>query len=120
MVAVALMGMVEVAVDEIVNVISVRNRFMPAIRSVSVAALMTCAAVIRSAVAGVAVIDVKLVLVVVIIVGVVKVAVVEVVDVVLVLDSRVPAVGAVLMLVGAVNIVAHDTFPLDPILNKGF
>lgn len=74
---------------------------------------------IGGAVAGVAVIDVKLVLVVVIIMGVVEMAVVKIVDVVLVFDSGVPAIGAMLMLVGAVNIVAHDTFPLDPILNKG-
>jgi hypothetical protein len=87
-------------VDQIVDVVAVRHRFVSAAGAVHVTRLVVGAAVLGIAAVGVAVGDLDHVLVDVICMQVVKVPVVQVVDVVAVLDGDMAAPGT--MLVGVV------------------
>ena len=107
MVAVTVVGMVEMAVDEIANMIAVGDRFVAATRAVDVVGVVAVAVVSVGAFGGVVVADGQGVLVVVVVVGMVEVAVVQVVDVVVVADRRMTAVRSVLMVVLFVLFTAH-------------
>jgi hypothetical protein len=98
-VAVAVVLMVQVVADEVVEVIAVRDRLVPAAGAVDVAGVVAGAGV--AAGAGVRVLGVHRddVVVHVPAVGVVQVAVVEEVEVALVHDRLVPAAGPVHVLV---------------------
>lgn len=101
-VAVAFVPMVQAAPDEVVHVVAVRHRLVPAARAVDVPRLVARRA--RARVAGVRVlgVDGDHVVVDVVTVRVVELAVVEEVDVALVDDGGVPAARAVDVLVRAV------------------
>jgi hypothetical protein len=104
-VAVALVGVVEAPIDQVVHMVAVGNLVVAAALAVDVgAAVMRGVAAIR-----VELVDRQPVLVDVVAVGVVEVAVVEKVDVAVVDDLRVAAARPVYMLVRIVNValLAH-------------
>lgn len=94
MVAVALARVVQVAVDEIVHVVAVRDGLVSAAGAVDVAGFVSVAGVVGRAPGGVGVAHLDAVLVHVVFVREVQMAVVEVVHVIAVLDRGVTAAGA--------------------------
>lgn len=111
MVAVPAMRMVEMAVDEVVLVVAVGNRFVPAARAVLVAVVVGAARVFGGAVSRVGFVDREPMLIVVAIVRMVQMAVVEIVGVPVVANRGVAAALAVLMPVVVVRLVAHESLP---------
>lgn len=97
----------QVAVDEVVDVIAVGNGGVSAVRPVHVIRVVPVA-LVRSAVGRVGVVDRDRVLVVVTVVGAVEVSVVQVADVVPVLDRDVAAVGSVRVGVVLVDLMCHS------------
>jgi len=89
--------MVQVAVDQIVDVIAVRHGFMAASRPVHVVGSMAGALVVRGAAIGVSLRNFDDVLIDVVAMRMLQVTVLQIIDVVAVVDGRVPALGAVLM-----------------------
>jgi hypothetical protein len=104
------MGVMEVAVDDVVGVVAVSDRVVPARGAVDVVLGVAAGAVRRSAVRGVRAADGERVLVDVARVGVVQVSVVEEVLVPVVLDRLVAAVRPVLMVVAFVRLVIRHGF----------
>ena len=105
-VAVAVVLVVQVPVDEVVDVIAVRDRLVAAVRPVHVGGFVTVARVAGTAGVRMAVVDAEHVIVDVVAVRVSQVAVLDEVDVALVDDGDVPAAGAVDVL-GAVTAGRH-------------
>ena len=89
--------MMQVAVDQIIDVIAVRHRLVPTARAVHVTRLVARALVIGRAAVRIALRHLDHVLVDVIPMRVMQVTVVDVVDMITVAHGRVAAVGAVLM-----------------------
>lgn len=109
-VAVGAVRVVQVTCDEVIDVVSMRNRLMAAARAVHVA-LLVCAALVRGrARGGVSAVHFDRALIDVAGVGVVQVAVVQIIDVIAVANRRVAAAGSVDVLVAAVGVVAHACF----------
>jgi hypothetical protein len=102
-VAVVTVRVVQVAADEVVDVVTVRHGLVSAFGSVRVLVVVVGAVVVGGAISGVAVADRDCVALDGAAVVIVKLAVVQIVDVVLVAYGRVTAVGAVLVFV----VVAH-------------
>ncbi len=109
-VAVPGVRVMQVAGDEVVDVVAMRYRFVPATRAVDMTLGVTCAAVRRRARGRIGRADLDDTLVDVAIVVVVEVAVVEVVDVVAMADREVATVGAVDVIVMRMGGVAHGFF----------
>ena len=107
-VAVLTVRVMQVAVDEVVDVIAVRDRLVSTVGAVHVGRIVTRALVAGGAVRRVRSVDVDLVLVDVILVGVVEVTVVQVVDVVSVLHRGMTAARVVLVVVVLVLVAAHS------------
>ena len=113
-VAVAVMGVVEVAVDEEVGVAGVRHGRMATLGGVGVTALMTLASMVRRARCRVLGSALQRALVDVIGVHAMQVAIVEIVRVVAVTDRGVSAAGAMRMIVRCMSSVAgHLLSPLS-------
>ena len=93
----AVVRVVEMVADEIVDVVPVRDRLVPAVGAVGVGGVVAFAVVLRRAAVRVLSVDLEHVLVDVVPVRVVQVPFVEVVDMVAVLDGRMAAVGGVLV-----------------------
>jgi hypothetical protein len=91
------MRVVQVAVDQVVDVIPMRYRLVTASRSVLVPRLVPRAAMLRRAAVGILGRHLDHVLVDMIAVGMMQVPIVKIVDVLAVLDGLVPAIGAVLV-----------------------
>jgi hypothetical protein len=114
MVAMPLMRVVQVARDEVIDVVAVRHRFVPAAGAVNVSRLVPAAGVAGGAGLGIGRGDGQHMLLdhsarg-----GVVEVAVVQVIDMAVVLNGRVPAAGAVNVVVIGVGV--HGDAPK----NKG-
>jgi hypothetical protein len=107
-VAVVAVRVVQMAVDQIVDVVAVRHRLVAATRPVLVPRLVAGAAVIGRAAVGIAGRHLDDVLVDVIAVGMVQVAVVQIVDVVAVANGAMTAVGTVLVrVIGVVRLRAR-------------
>ena len=98
-VAVVTVRVVQVTVDQVVDVIAVRNGFMAAARPVLVALVVSAAVMPGGAVLRVHGIHVQLVLIHMIAVDMVQMPVMQVIRVAVVLDRGVPAAGAVLVVV---------------------
>jgi hypothetical protein len=94
-VAVALADVVQVAIDKVIDVVTVRHGGVAAVGAVDVRGVVSRAGMLGRAVVRVLVGDFEGVLVVVALVRVVEVAVMEVIDVAVVLNGEVAAVGAV-------------------------
>jgi len=84
-----------VPLHQVVHVVSMRHGFMPAVGSMDVIGLVRSAVVVRRAAILVCFICVQFVFVNVISVHVMQMAVVEVIGMAIVLDGRVPTIGAV-------------------------
>jgi hypothetical protein len=103
------MRMVQMIVDEIVDVIAMRHSIVSAARPVHVVRSMTAADVAGLAVRRVCGIDADRALVDMVAVRVMEVAIVQVVDVTVVVNGAMTAVGAMDVLVSIVNRMAsHD------------
>jgi hypothetical protein len=99
--------MMKVAVDQIVDVIAMRHRFVSAARPVDMARIMGATVMVRCTSVRIFCADLKPVLVYMIGMRMMQVPVMQVVDVIAMFDGRVPAVGAVLMvMVGMMGFVA--------------
>lgn len=98
-VAMVTVRVMQVSIDEIIDVVAVRDCFVSTARAVHVARLMAGTAVLRRTAIGVAVGYLDDVLVHVIAMGMVQVSIVQVIDVVAVADGGVSAAGAVLVVV---------------------
>ena len=100
------MRMVQMTIDDVVRVIAMRERRVPAIGAMHMRCIVTRALMIRRAVDRVLRADIERVLLDrAVLAGVVKVAVMRVVDMVAVLHRRVAAAWPVLMRVALVMIV---------------
>jgi hypothetical protein len=106
-VAMATVRVMQVTIDEVITVVAVRNTLVTAAGSVRVRLVMSIAVVSRRAVRTVVAADLEHVLVDVAFVLVVQMAVMQVVGMAMVLDGQVAAIGAVHMVVSAVNLVSH-------------
>jgi hypothetical protein len=101
-------GVVQVAVDQIVDMIAVWHRLVPASRTVRVCAVMAAALVTGRAPVRIGRRHLDRVLIHVILVHVVQMAVVEVVDVIAMANGSMPAPRAVLVrVVGVLRAGAH-------------
>ncbi len=98
-IAVVAVRVVEVAADEIIGVIAVRNYLVPTARAMGVALFVPRTAVRRRALRGIGRIDRDAALVDVIAVDAMHVTVVQIVAVVAVLNALVPATGLMNVLV---------------------
>jgi len=107
----AIVRMMQMARDQIVGMIAVRNGFVSAVGAVNVLIVVPGALVARRTIGRIGGVDGKRVLVVVIVVGTVEMAVVNVVDVAVVPDGGMPAIGAVLMDVIFVRVMSHGDLP---------
>lgn len=110
-VAVAVVGVVQMTVDQVVDVVTVRDGFVPAAFTVPVARRVGPAGVVGRAVGRVAAADAQAVLVHVVRVRMVEVPVVQVVDVAVVPKGEVAAAISVDVGVAVVAIAGHLTFP---------
>jgi hypothetical protein len=106
-VAVVAVRVVEVALDQVVDVVAVRDRLVPAARTVDVPGLVRAAVVVGRAACRKLAGDLEDVLVDVRLVRAVQVPAVQVVDVVAVLHGRVAAAGAVDVAVLAMLLAGH-------------
>ena len=109
-VAVAVVGVVQVAVHQIVHVVSVRHRRVAAIGAMLMGSVVT-GAIVRGTARRVLSADIQRAFIVVAVMGAVKVAVVQVVDMIAVLHRSVAAAGAVNMVVLFVYVMAHCKSP---------
>jgi hypothetical protein len=111
-VAVSAMGVMQVPGDQIVDVVPVRERLVPAALAVLVSGGVPAAGVVRHAPIGIGPADRKPMVVDVSVVQVVQVPVVEIIGVSLVADRRVAAAASVNMpTVVAMLRTAHGIFP---------
>jgi hypothetical protein len=108
-VAVAVVGVVQVTVDEVVDVVAVRDRRVSATRTMYVSGVVPGAAVLRRACIGIGRRYADRVLVHVVAVGMMQMPVVDVVDVTIVPHSDVAAVRSVHVLVIRVRLAVHCT-----------
>jgi hypothetical protein len=105
--------MVQMAVDQVIDVIPVRNRLVSAVRSVHVTGFVAAALMRRRALIGVARSHRNDVLVDVVAMWVMEMTVVQVIDVTIVLDRGVPAAGAMFMIVVRVFLTTHRNLLLN-------
>ena len=120
-VAVIAVRMVQAGVDEIFDVVPVRHGFVTACRSVDVSRIMAATAVTRCALVGIFRIDRECMLVCMIAVRMMQMTVVQIVDVIVVLDCRMPTVRAVLMVVvGVMRFVAGGAHADAPCFKRRF
>jgi hypothetical protein len=100
---IAAMGMMQVPVDQVIDVIAVRHCLVPATGSMSMALFMATAVVVRSCGRGISRVDGYHVLVYVSLMQIVHVSVVKIIRVPLVLNRGMSASRAMLMGVGVVS-----------------
>ena len=113
-VAVRTMGMVEMPVHQIVDMVAMGHRLMAAARSVPVLTVMAATIMIGRASVGVAPSDLDCVFVDMPLMGMMKVPVVQVVDMIAVLDGDMPAIGRVgmgMIFVDPMLVVGHRCLP---------
>lgn len=110
-IAVSRVRVMQMPADEVVDVVPMWDRLMPAVRTVGVRCVVLAAVVLGGAAVRVSGIYLQGVLIHVILVRMVQMAVVQIVDVISVLDRRMPAARAVSVIVSSVRGVlriAHD------------
>lgn len=117
-VAVASVRVVQVTVDDVANVVSVRHGFVSTARAMLVAVFMAGTVVAARAVGGIGLADFDGALVHMVSVGTVKVSVVEVAGVVSVLDGSVATAGAVGVVVVSVGVAGHGLVPFGWWINE--
>lgn len=114
-VAMVAVRVVQVAVDQVVDVVTVRDGFVAATGAMDVAGLVTAAFVLGRAAVGVGGRDGDHVLVDVVAMRMVQVAVVQVIDMAIMADGRVAAAGA--MGVVMVGVMGQLAFAHDDLLS---
>lgn len=117
MIAMSVVGIVQMAINQIARVVTMGNRFMPTARSMHMVGIMTTALMALSAGVWVDISHFDDMLIHMISMGMVKMPIVEVVDVVEVLDSGVTTVWPMGMIVILMNYASHCR--LQIILNYG-
>ena len=108
-IAVAIVRMVKMSVDEVVNVITMRYRFMAAVGAMDVGVFMGIALVARSADGRICWREGNHVLVDVAVVEMMQVAIVQIVNVILVLDGSMTATGLMLMVVTGMGVTGRHS-----------
>ena len=116
-VAVVAMRMVQAPFDDIVHMVAVRNRFVPAAGSVNVRTFMTAILAYRTAAIRIGLADSNHMLVHMVLMRVVQVSVVHVIDMPVVADGSMPAAGSVLVLVIWVDFAIVHGFVLSNLSN---
>ncbi|EWH01424.1 hypothetical protein Q427_14160 [Halomonas sp. BC04] len=106
-VAVIPMGMVQMAIHQVVDMVAVGHRLMAAPGTVDMVWVMPLALVARRAAIRVGVTDLDHMLVDMILMGMMQMPIVKVVDMAVVFDSRVAAARAVLVIMLGMNLAAH-------------
>ena len=106
------MRMVEMPVDEVIEMIPVRNGFVTAAGAMHMACVVPPASVVSRAASRVGFINVDPVLIDVVLVGMMQVAVVKVIHVITMLHSGVATIGPVLMAMLGVRFAGHDRDPV--------
>lgn len=109
-ITVTVVGVVQMAGDQVVDVVTVRHRCVSTSLRVHVPLLVARAAVRWSACGRVVGTDFQFALIDVSVVRVMKVSIVEVVHVVAVTDGGMPAVGTVDVIVAGMGVMAHGYF----------
>lgn len=106
------MGEVQMAGDQIIDVVSVRHGLMPAVRAMVMSGLMPLAAMGRRASSRVLRGNAQPMFIDMVVVWMVQMSIMQVVDVAVMGDGRMPAVGSVLMGVLFVDgVVVHQRTP---------
>jgi hypothetical protein len=101
------MGVMQVAIHQIVNMVSVWHPLMPATRAMNVIRCVSCAGMVRRASIRIGVRHLNLVLINMILVRMMQVAIVQIINVTVVLNSRMTTIWAMLMRVVLMDIAAH-------------
>lgn len=101
------MGVMQVAIHQIVNMVAVWDGLMPTPRAMNVIRCMSCAGVVWRAHIRIGVRHLYLVLINMILVRMMQVAIVQIINVTVVLNSRMATVWAMLMRVMLMDIAAH-------------
>ncbi len=109
-IAVTVVGVVQMALDQVVDVVTVRDRRVSTALGVHVPLLVARAAVRRGACGRVVRTDLDFALIHMPVVRVMKMPIVEVVHVVAVTDGDMPAVGTVNVIVAGMGVMAHGYF----------
>jgi hypothetical protein len=104
--------MVQMPVDEVIDMIPVRNGFMTAARAMHVVCVVPPASVVGGTASRVGFVNVDRVLIDVVFVEVMEVTVVKVVHVITVLHGRMATIGPVLMAMFRVRFAGHDRAPV--------
>jgi len=112
-VAMPVVGMVEMTVDQVVRVIAMRDRRVTAAGGVYMADGVSIARMIRRAAGWIRRVDCDRAFIDVVAVHHVQMTIVEVVDVAAVLDGEMPAVGTVNMAVAGVRGMRHEKAPIS-------
>ena len=107
-IAVVTVGVVEVSVDKVVDVVPMRNGWMPAARAMDVIRIVAGTAVLRGAGRRVGYVDVDAVLIDMVSVRMVQVTIVKVVNMIVVLDGQMATVWSVFVGVVLVNGARHQ------------
>ena len=96
-VAMVAVRMMQMAIDQIVHMVSVGHRFVAASRSVHMAGVVTTAAVLRCAPVGVGCGDLDHMLIHVVTMDMMEMPIMQIVDMAIVIDGSMPAIRAVHM-----------------------
>ncbi len=120
MIAVALVGVVQMAIDEVIYVIAVRNGFMAAAGAVDVRGFMRGTGVPAGAIRRIVGAHFQGVFVIVALVGMVQVAVMDKIHVAVVKDGGMAASGAMLVGMIFVSVVVHDFLALSGLPGADF
>ena len=105
------MRMVQMPVDEVIEMIPVRNGFVTAAGTMHMVCVVPRASVVSGAASRVGFVNVDRVLIDVVLVGVMEVAVVKVVHVITMLHGGVATISPVLMAMFGVHSAAHERVP---------
>jgi len=105
------MWVMQVTVDDVIDVIPMRDSFVTATRAMDMSRLMASAGMVRRTSCGVRVVDVQAMLVHMVTMRVMQVTIMEIIDVIAMLDCGVSTVGSVLviMVVMLVALIAHGS-----------
>ena len=117
-VAMGAVGVMQVPVDQVVDMVAVRHRLVTAARAMLVVLVVASADMVGRAGAGIVGAHLDRVLVNVIAVRVMQMAVVQVVEVIAVLDGGMAAGRAMLMRMVAVNLVVVAGHDIHPFVKK--
>lgn len=110
-IAVVTMRMVQVAIDQVVDVIAMRNWLMAAPRAMSVVWVVAFAAVLRSTGIGIRSGHLDDMFIYMIFMKVMQVAVMEVINMVTMHDAGMTTIRAMLVGMISVRVAAHDNLP---------